>query len=137
MRAIVWDRINGGIMSNEIAATPPLPVAGWYTSPENSTVNRWWDGSQWTEHAAPKVAAPGAPPQIVYVSARPGAKTTGMAHLNDAEINHPSNRRKVCHGSRKQPAYQCTRSAPSTERRLLSAKQCKPHRGTEDHCASN
>lgn len=81
MRAIVWDRINGGMMSNEIAATPPLPAAGWYTSPDNSTVNRWWDGSQWTEHASPKVAAPGSPPQIVYVSARPGEKSAGIAYL--------------------------------------------------------
>jgi TM2 domain-containing membrane protein YozV len=56
-------------------------VAGWYTSPDNSAVNRWWDGAQWTEHAAPKFAAPGTSPQVVYVAARPGEKSTGIAHL--------------------------------------------------------
>ncbi|TDW30356.1 DUF2510 domain-containing protein [Cryobacterium psychrophilum] len=68
-------------MSNEIAATPQLPPAGWYTSPDNATLIRWWDGSGWTKHSTPKVAAPGAPPQVVYVSARPGEKTTGIAYL--------------------------------------------------------
>jgi hypothetical protein len=45
--------------SDEIAATPPLPVAGWYTNPDDSTLYRWWDGARWTDHAAPKYIAPG------------------------------------------------------------------------------
>ena len=28
-------------------ATPP-PVAGWHPDPENSSLQRYWDGSKWT-----------------------------------------------------------------------------------------
>jgi len=26
------------------------PPAGWYTDPEDRTAQRWWDGSEWSEH---------------------------------------------------------------------------------------
>jgi hypothetical protein len=35
------------------APTPPpssLPPAGWYADPDGSAQQRWWDGTQWTEH---------------------------------------------------------------------------------------
>jgi Protein of unknown function (DUF2510)/Domain of unknown function (DUF4352) len=37
--------------------TPPTP-AGWYPDPDGSGGQRYWDGSIWTEHRAPAVAAP-------------------------------------------------------------------------------
>jgi uncharacterized membrane protein YhaH (DUF805 family) len=28
--------------------------AGWYTDPENPTLNRYWNGTEWTEHQSPR-----------------------------------------------------------------------------------
>lgn len=36
-------------------AAPPLPPASWYDDPENPRMFRYWDGTRWTEHVAPKV----------------------------------------------------------------------------------
>jgi hypothetical protein len=33
--------------------------AGWYNDPEQPGQNRYWDGTQWTEHRAPKVPSGG------------------------------------------------------------------------------
>ena len=35
--------------------------AGWYQNPENSTQNRWWDGTAWTEHILIDSPAPTEP----------------------------------------------------------------------------
>jgi hypothetical protein len=45
-------------MSSE-GASPP---AGWYSDPQNPYVQRWWNGSAWTEDTAvrPSVPPPGA-----------------------------------------------------------------------------
>ncbi|WP_445166986.1 DUF2510 domain-containing protein [Mycolicibacterium sp. Dal123E01] len=34
---------------------PPLPPASWYDDPGNPRMFRYWDGTQWTEHVAPKI----------------------------------------------------------------------------------
>ncbi|WP_290703814.1 MULTISPECIES: DUF2510 domain-containing protein [Gordonia] len=38
-------------------ATPPPPPpsvpAGWYPDADNPALQRYWDGTQWTEHTAP------------------------------------------------------------------------------------
>lgn len=33
-------------------ATPQQPPAGWYPDPQDRAARRYWDGAQWTEHAA-------------------------------------------------------------------------------------
>ena len=38
--------------------TPQLPPAGWYQDAKNPTANRWFDGTQWTEHVQPVNAPP-------------------------------------------------------------------------------
>ena len=35
-----------------------LPPADWYTDPEDESQYRYWDGSSWTEHRAPRIADP-------------------------------------------------------------------------------
>jgi len=35
-----------------------LPPADWYTDPEDESQYRYWDGSSWTEHRAPRIAEP-------------------------------------------------------------------------------
>lgn len=39
------------------ASAPPPPPAGpppgWYADPQNSAIQRWWDGGRWTEHTQP------------------------------------------------------------------------------------
>lgn len=32
------------------AQTPPATPAGWYPEPTGLPLQRWWDGSRWTEH---------------------------------------------------------------------------------------
>lgn len=41
-------------MSDEAPSVPP----GWYSDPKDPTLSRWWNGTMWTEHSAPKVAPP-------------------------------------------------------------------------------
>ena len=35
-----------------------LPPADWYTDPEDESQYRYWDGSSWTEHRAPRITDP-------------------------------------------------------------------------------
>lgn len=37
------------------AAAPPLPPASWYEDPGDPRMFRYWDGTRWTGHVAPKV----------------------------------------------------------------------------------
>jgi len=36
--------------SGAASARPTGPPAGWYQDPSDSSKNRWWDGTRWTEH---------------------------------------------------------------------------------------
>lgn len=38
------------------STTPP----GWYPDPNNAALQRWWDGTTWTEHTAPATGASGS-----------------------------------------------------------------------------
>lgn len=48
-------------MTSSVPPPPPTVVvpAGWYS---NGAMQRYWDGSAWTEHTAPAPNAGGAPP---------------------------------------------------------------------------
>lgn len=46
-------------MTENVSQSPP--PAGWY--PDNSGRQRWWDGSQWTEHYQP------VPPVVLILQA--------------------------------------------------------------------
>ncbi len=39
-----------------------LPPADWYTDPEDESQYRYWDGSSWTQHRAPRLADPDGEP---------------------------------------------------------------------------
>lgn len=39
-----------------------LPPADWYTDPEDESQYRYWDGSSWTEHRAPRLTDPSREP---------------------------------------------------------------------------
>jgi hypothetical protein len=49
-------------------STRPAPP-GWYLDPSDSSLERWWDGAQWSEHSRPFMAAPVAP--VVAAAAPP------------------------------------------------------------------
>lgn len=62
-----------------------LPPAGWYPNPHDALSERYWDGSQWTEHTRPFIATPpppaaepvvvSGPPQSPPMMASPGVAT--------------------------------------------------------------
>lgn len=57
-------------------------VAGWYPEP-NSNNWRWWDGTQWTDHRAPRVAEPTTPSRAADGAAIPVAADPIPAALPD------------------------------------------------------
>ena len=46
-----------------VARVSDLPPADWYTDPEDESQYRYWDGSAWTEHRAPRHDQPGGEPE--------------------------------------------------------------------------
>jgi hypothetical protein len=46
-------------MENELSPRPGTP-AGWYPDPSMSGTQRYWNGTGWTDHAAPITAPIGA-----------------------------------------------------------------------------
>ncbi|MCX3059766.1 DUF2510 domain-containing protein, partial [Streptomyces beihaiensis] len=39
---------------------PPTPPPGWYPDPGDPSVERWWDGTEWTQHRRAPGAGTGA-----------------------------------------------------------------------------
>jgi hypothetical protein len=56
-RALQISEANSGSMQTTNSAPP-----GWYPSPNNPSIRRWWDGSRWTEHEVDVEGKPLAPP---------------------------------------------------------------------------
>ncbi|MXY12382.1 MAG: DUF2510 domain-containing protein [Acidimicrobiaceae bacterium] len=52
-----------------VAGVSDLPPADWYTDPEDESQYRYWDGSSWTEHRAPR---------IIDTDAEAGDATVGL-----------------------------------------------------------
>lgn len=50
--------------------------AGWFDDPEDPSQHRYWDGTAWTEHRAPKVATPSSAPPTVASAANSPAPAT-------------------------------------------------------------
>lgn len=50
------------------------PVEGWYQSPDNAEMLRWWDGNQWTDNEKPNTDP--APPTGKPVESAPKSKPT-------------------------------------------------------------
>ena len=48
-----------GLESSDVSDLPP---ADWYTDPEDESQYRYWDGSAWTEHRAPRHTDPAEDP---------------------------------------------------------------------------
>jgi hypothetical protein len=59
---------------------PPLPPPGWHDDPNDPSSLRYWDGTAWTDHRAPKPAAPpsgGALPPASSAATKGVAASTG------------------------------------------------------------
>ncbi|MFB8146503.1 Ltp family lipoprotein [Microbacterium sp. NPDC056003] len=56
-------------MSDNTHLSPELPPAGWYPDPHDSNGQRYWDGGQWTVHAAPADAASAGAAAVAAASA--------------------------------------------------------------------
>lgn len=57
-----------------------MSAPGWYPDPNGSGGQRWYDGTQWTAHAAPPPPRPLYGPAPVLVVNR-GPRTNHLLHL--------------------------------------------------------
>lgn len=46
---------DAGVNVPSAPKVPPMPPAAWYDDPSSPAMFRYWDGTQWTKHVAPKV----------------------------------------------------------------------------------
>jgi hypothetical protein len=58
------------------------PPPGWYPDPQQPAVERWWDGTAWTEHRRAPETAQAAPAQQGFGPAPDPAATTVMAPVS-------------------------------------------------------
>jgi Domain of unknown function (DUF4352)/Protein of unknown function (DUF2510) len=79
--------------------TTPLTPAGWYPDPDGSGGQRYWDGSQWTEHRFPAAPEPTEPPipaepqaseqPTTVVPLRPAGEHVGAHRAPESEPEPP------------------------------------------------
>lgn len=62
----------------------PKPAPGWYPDPLNPTVDRWWDGTQWSEDRRQQASAPALAPPMTPASSvlTPGYADLGVRVLS-------------------------------------------------------
>jgi hypothetical protein len=60
-----------------MSMTPP---PGWYRDPKQPHLERWWDGTAWTEHRR-EPALPGPPPVPPVPGRSPGGESSGRAKV--------------------------------------------------------
>lgn len=56
--AVVGSLVARRMAVKAAAVTKRMPSPGWYSSPDTSGVERWWDGQQWTDLARPVPPVP-------------------------------------------------------------------------------
>jgi hypothetical protein len=89
---VSWCSLSGVALYPMSDPPPPMPPAGWIDDPDDPSAWRYWNGSAWTEHRAPKKQAipnSAEPP-------KPGGKT--VERTFPSTINH---------------VYECCRRATS------------------------
>lgn len=65
-----FNAVKSRLLITEPAAsvTQEAPVAGWYRDPNRPDLQRYWDGSKWTQHTVPAPPAPGEAPRTAESS---------------------------------------------------------------------
>lgn len=66
--------------------TTPNTPAGWYSDPDGSGGQRFWDGTEWTEHRSPAVgAAPPPPPPPPGAGKHAAPPTEPVSQVTDTD----------------------------------------------------
>src|ERR1700761_2600036 len=69
----------------EGVARMEMPPPGWYDDPEQTgSLLRWWDGTQWTGHTAPRVQALSAPTDLSDFPAADAADDKSLTEWFDS-----------------------------------------------------
>lgn len=87
--------------------TPP----GWY--PDGQGGQRWWDGTQWTEHTQPPAGGAPEAPQTPQVPQTPGDQATVFAPNRAADYNPGGGQGQPAQGQYGAPAGQQVYGAPA------------------------
>ena len=62
-----------------------MPPPGWYDDPvQTGSLLRWWDGTQWTGHSAPRVQALSAPTDLSDFPAADAADDKSLTEWFDS-----------------------------------------------------
>lgn len=109
-----WDEDSN--VTDNGTTTISAPPPGWYTDPQGA--QRWWDGTQWTAHVAPAVAAEAAP--VVSAAAGVAAPTVDITPIVAPAVTPP-----VQVGTRSQDLLPGA-AAPKASRNPLAALPLSP-----------
>jgi hypothetical protein len=111
--------------------------AGWYSDPDGSGGQRYWDGSTWTEHRAPATPAEpevsGSEQPTAIVPQRPAGEHVGAHRAPDAEPGSEPGPTAVINldAVPSTPSEPSTPSAPSTPSEQATSVIQRPQGGFE------